>query len=244
MHGTPRSAPLAWVRLRSLLSGGSVVAFPRTWAKHAHSCCVAFANRRCQDILPPIVAYDICSGLLPPASRGPSLTRLRQTSSIVMLHQVACLFIHTSRCTQRWPVHATPVVITLAHITLVFGDSVMNPPHVVWQLHLWWVEQRLFECQRLGAPVLQLGTKLFSVPLTPLREHLPFNLNDCSLVSAQQHASPRRENKRDTRQMLTTALIPSGDDFLASFTECGSFVRMRLPSPTTVPWRNVHLPRP
>ena len=63
-----------------------------------------------------------------------------------MLPQVASLLVHSSRCTQRWPVHATPVVITLALTTLgVFDDSVMNSPRVVWQLQLYWVEQRLFE---------------------------------------------------------------------------------------------------
>ena len=32
-----RSASSAWVRLRSLLSRGSVPAFPRTWARHVHA---------------------------------------------------------------------------------------------------------------------------------------------------------------------------------------------------------------
>ena len=71
-------------------------------------------------------------------------------------------------------------------------------------------------------------------PQAPLGERLSFNLNDCSLVSAQQHARPCRENKRDTRQMFTGTLVPSEDDFYASFTDehsrprhvC-SFVRTR-----------------
>ena len=64
-------------------------------------------------------------------------TALRQTSSTVMLPQVAGLIVHASRCTQRWLVHATPVVITFALTTLgVFDDSVLNSPRAVWQLHL------------------------------------------------------------------------------------------------------------
>ena len=73
-------------------------------------------------------------------------TSLRQTSSTGMLPQVAGLVVNPSRCTQHWPVHATLVVITLAFTTLVvFDDSVLNSPRVVWQLHLCLVEQRLFE---------------------------------------------------------------------------------------------------
>ena len=53
-------------------------------------------------------------------------------------------------------------------------------------------------------------------PLANLGEHLSFNLNDRSLVSAQQHARPCRENKRDTHQMWTP---PSEDDFDASCTD-------------------------
>ena len=48
------------------------------------------------------------------------------------------------------------------------------------------------------------------VPLAP-RENMSFNLNDCSLVSAQQHARPCRD-KRDRRQMVT-------DDLDESFTD-------------------------
>ena len=40
-------------------------------------------------------------------------TGLRQTSSTVRLPQVAGLFVHPSRCTQRWLVHATHIVLTL-----------------------------------------------------------------------------------------------------------------------------------
>ena len=46
---------------------------------------------------------------------------------------------------------------------------------------------------------------------------MSFNLNDGSLVSAQQHARPRRDNKRDSREMLTAALVPSEDGLDASF---------------------------
>ena len=68
------------------------------------------------------------------------------------------------------------------------------------------------------------------VPLAPLKERLSFNLNDCRLVSAQQHARPCRDNKRDTRQMLTASLVPSEDGLDASFCidMCGSFFHMRL----------------
>ena len=48
---------------------------------------------------------------------------------------------------------------------------------------------------------------------------MSFNLNDCSLVSAEHHARPCRDNKRGTRQMVTAALVPSEDDFDASFTD-------------------------
>ena len=63
-----------------------------------------------------------------------------------MLPQIAGLFVNPSRCTRHWPLHTTPVVIALALTTFrVFDDSVLISPHVVWQLHLCLVEQRLFE---------------------------------------------------------------------------------------------------
>ena len=63
-------------------------------------------------------------------------------------------------------------------------------------------------------PLLALWCK---APLAPLGERLSFNLNDCSLVSEQQHARPCRDNKRGKRQMLTAALVPSEDGLDASF---------------------------
>ena len=88
---------------------------------------------------------------------------------------------------------------TLAIITLgVFDDSVMNSPRVVWQLHLYWVEQRLFgRCETdhcvvtyaksvsvHGTPWQRppLPALWCKAPLAPLGERLSFNLNDCRLV--------------------------------------------------------------
>ena len=98
--------------------------------------------------------HDICSdcfSLLHEAQiRAGTLvgrsTSLRQTSSTVMLPQVAGLVVNPSRCTQHWPVHDTPADSTLALTTLrVFDDSVINSPRVVWRLYQCCVEQRLFE---------------------------------------------------------------------------------------------------
>ena len=95
----------------------------------------------CSDCFHLLHAAQIRAGTLVARSTG-----LRQTSSTVMLPQVAGLLVRSSRCTQRWLVHATPVVITVALRTPgVFDDSDVNSPRVVWQLHLCWVGQRLFE---------------------------------------------------------------------------------------------------
>ena len=61
--------------------------------------------------------------------------------------------------------------------------------------------------------------------LAPLGEHLSFNLNGCSLVSAQQHARPCRDNKRYTRQKVSAAFVPPEDDVYASFTDEHSWPR-------------------
>ena len=111
-----RSASQAWVRLRSVLSRGSVRAFPRTWAKpvRTHSAW----RLQVVDVKPSPAdswPHDICSdcfSLLHAAQIGAGTlvartTNLRQTSSTVMLPQIADLFVHASRYTQRWPVHAT-----------------------------------------------------------------------------------------------------------------------------------------
>ena len=95
---------------------------------------MTFASRGRQAVHSPVDfrILDICSdcfGLLHAPtdlswdSRRAS-TSLRQTSSTVMLPEVAGLVVDPSRCTQHWPVHATPVVITLALTTLrVFDDG-------------------------------------------------------------------------------------------------------------------------
>ena len=45
------------------------------------------------------------------SSRAPEVSA--EQSSTVMLPQVAGLFVQASRCTQRWSVHATHIVVTL-----------------------------------------------------------------------------------------------------------------------------------
>ena len=111
----------------------------------AHSLCVTFVSRGRQAILPPTFGIMTSARIASPCFTRPRFelglssrsTSLRQTSSTVMLPQVAGLIVNASRCTQRWPVHATPVVITLTLTTLgVFDDSVLGSPRVVWQLHL------------------------------------------------------------------------------------------------------------
>ena len=65
-------------------------------------------------------------------------TGLRQTSSTVMLPQVAGLFVHPSRCTQRWPVHATYRCHPLRQLSSCLMSSTTRPcmdsSRVVWQL--------------------------------------------------------------------------------------------------------------
>ena len=108
---------------------------------------MTFAGRGRQAILPPTFwLRDLCSdcfSLLHAAQvrAGTLVARsasLRPTSSTVMLHQVAGLFVHASPCTQRWPSTPhlpsspiEPVVITLG----VFDDSVMDSSRVVLWLH-------------------------------------------------------------------------------------------------------------
>ena len=67
-------------------------------------------------------------------------TSLRQTSSTVMLRQVAGLLVHPSRCTQRWSVrvHAKPDVITLS-----------TSGHHAWCLRR--LGHRLFSCRLVAA---------------------------------------------------------------------------------------------
>ena len=144
-----------------------------------------------------------------------------------MLPQVAGLVVNPSRCTQHWPVHATTLAChqRLGHCTTL---------RVIWQLQsvsgrttssCWSVRG----CPSVFGHLCEIcyhGTPWQRRPLpalwckaarAPLGERLSFNLNDCSLVSAQQHARPCRDNKRDSRQMLTAALVPSEDGLDASF---------------------------
>ena len=79
----------------------------------AHPFCVTFASRGRQAVHSPVDfrILDICSdcfALLHAAQiRAGTLvarfTSLRQTSSTVMLPQVAGLVVDPSRCTQHWP---------------------------------------------------------------------------------------------------------------------------------------------
>ena len=90
---------------------------------------------------------------------------------------------------QRWSVHATPVVSTLALMTLgVFDDTVSNSPRVVWQLHLYWVEQRLFERDR---PLR--GTCAKSVTMV-----LRGNVEHCQLFGAEPHSRIGENTCRST----------------------------------------------
>ena len=86
------------------------------------------------------------------------------------------------------------------------------------------VEQRLFErCETDHCVVTcansvpeansTITSSLVRSPLAPLGEHMSFNMNDCSSVSAQQHAVTTSVR----RQMATAALVPSEDDVNASF---------------------------
>ena len=115
----------------------------------ARSFCVTFVSRGRQAILPSTFGFKtparIASSLFRAGTLVARSTGLRQTSSTVMLPQVAGLSVHASRCIQRCPVQATPVVITLALTTAdVVSDSVMDS-RVVWQLIYVWFEQRPFE---------------------------------------------------------------------------------------------------
>ena len=80
-------------------------------------------------------------GLIPPASRGPSLswdsrrapTSLRQTSSTAMpvWSRASGSWVTSSR---RWHVTSAPVVVTLAPVVIVpdvFDDSIMDSFHIV-----------------------------------------------------------------------------------------------------------------
>ena len=131
-------------------------------------------------------------------------TSLRQTSSTVMLRQVAGLLVHASRCTQRWPVrvHATPDVITLS-----------TSGHDAWCLRR--LGHRLFSCRLVAASefvgarfpravrdmceICHHGTlwqtqarkPLSILPLERLGEPVSFNLDASSLsLSVQQHTRP------------------------------------------------------
>ena len=109
-------------------------------------------------------------------------TALRQTNSTAMLPQVAGLIVNALRCTQSWPVHATPVVITLALTTPgVFDDSVLNSPHVVWQLHLCSkVEQRLLERCESDHCVVTCAKSVTST--------FQGNVDHCQLFDAKSHS--------------------------------------------------------
>ena len=70
-----RFSSLAWVRLRSLLSKGSVPAFPRIWAKHVRT--QSAWRLQVVDVRPSPAdswLHDICSDCFLPASRGPGLS--------------------------------------------------------------------------------------------------------------------------------------------------------------------------
>ena len=113
-------------------------------------------------------------------------TALRQTSSTVMLPQVAGLIVHASRCTQRWLVHATPVVITFALTTLgVFDDSVLNSPRAVWQLHL---------CSRSNNVSLS-GARL-TIAWSSVRNLLPWHSMATSTIASSLMQSPTHTTGR------------------------------------------------
>ena len=97
----------------------------------AHSFCVTFVSCGRQAILPPTFGFMTSARIASAQVRAGTLvarsTGLRQLTSTLMLPHIVGLFVHASRCTQRRPVHATPVVITLALIALgVFDNSVIN----------------------------------------------------------------------------------------------------------------------
>ena len=78
--------------------------------------------------------HDICSERSPDSSWDTRRALHRSPPNEFDCHAPSSRgsFRHASRCTQRWLVHATPVVITLALTTLgAFDDSVMNSPLVV-----------------------------------------------------------------------------------------------------------------
>ena len=114
----------------------------KSWTS-GHSPVVFRFHDICSDCFHLLHAAQIRAGTLVAFSTG-----LRQTSSTVMLPQVAGLIVDASRRTQCWPVHATPVVITLALTTFgVFDDSVLNSPRscCLAASSVFEVEQRLFE---------------------------------------------------------------------------------------------------
>ena len=135
----------------------------------------------CSNCFPLLHSAQIRAGNLVARSTG-----LRQTSSTVMLPQVEGLIVNASRCSQRWPVHATHVVITLALTLLgVFDDSVLNSPRVVWQLHLcFWSNN------------VSLSGARLAIEWSQVRNLVPWHLMATSTITSSLVQSSTRSSGR------------------------------------------------
>ena len=165
----------------------------KSWTS-SHSPADFWLRYLCSDCFSLLHAAQVRAGTLVAHSAS-----LRSTSSTVMLHQVAGLFVHASPCTQRWPSTPhlpsspiEPVVITLG----VFDDPVMDSSRVVLWLHPSSFGQsllELFETSATSVAVALHGNlkqhQLFGAEPPSLlpRHHLSFNSDASFSLCAAAH---------------------------------------------------------